>query len=513
MNKKAIGFIIGLMVAALAGLAILQVYWISWSIQLNEDQFDNNIYASLSRITDRIERDEVDQALSILSNLADQSSFIIKKNEDPDGPNSGFSVEASYEKYLGTDTTTYLGKEFLKMYSSTHCNDPNCKTCKYKRKKTLIDFIALKNEIIPRPLTERINLKSLDIIIKQELTKSGIDAKYHYGIFDDELQTLIIKDNRFLNTTDTKVAKAGFVDPILSSKFRVGLFTDSKITGQPPGLLFVFFPGKSGLIWSSVWKTLIASILYLGIILYCFFYIVRTIFQQKKVSEMKNDFINNMTHEFKTPIATISLAADSITSPTILANPDKIRRFADIIRQENKRMNSQVEKVLQMALLDRNEFKLKLSPINAHDVILSAVQNFSLQVESKGGQIITDLRALNPFIEADITHVTSMIHNLLDNANKYSNDHPKITVITRNVPLGVEITVKDNGIGIDKEAKKMIFDKFFRVHTGNLHDVKGFGLGLTYVRTMILAHKGTIDLVSELGKGSSFILTFPFKVQ
>jgi two-component system phosphate regulon sensor histidine kinase PhoR len=219
-----------------------------------------------------------------------------------------------------------------------------------------------------------------------------------------------------------------------------------------------------------------------------------------------------MTHEFKTPIATISLAADSITSPSILANPEKIKRFADIIRQENKRMNGQVEKVLQMALLDRNEFKLKLMPINAHDVINSAIQNFSLQVERRGGQITADLKALNPFIEADMTHLTSMIHNLLDNANKYSNEEPKISVITRNVPMGIEITVKDNGIGIDKESKKMIFDKFFRVHTGNLHDVKGFGLGLTYVRTMMLAHKGSIDLVSELGKGSSFILTFPFKV-
>jgi len=512
MNKKAIVIVIGLMAAALIGLAVLQIYWISWSIELNEDQFDKNIYASLNRISDRIERDEVDEALNILSNLADPSSLVIKQSETDNSKNN-FSVEASYDKYLNSDTTTYLGKEFLKMYSSNHCNDPNCKTCKFKRKKTLIDFIALKNEIIPRPLSERINLKSLDLCIRQEMAKSGINAKYNYGVFDDETQTLIIRDNQFIKTDAVKaVVSPDISDPLYQTKFKVGLFSDSKITGHPPGLLFINFPGKSGLIWSSVWKTLIASIIYLGLILYCFVYVIKTIFKQKKVSEMKNDFINNMTHEFKTPIATISLAADSITSPSILTNPEKIKRFADIIRQENKRMNGQVEKVLQMALLDRNEFKLKLMPINAHDVINSAIQNFSLQVERRGGQITADLKALNPFIEADMTHLTSMIHNLLDNANKYSNEEPKISVITRNVPMGIEITVKDNGIGIDKESKKMIFDKFFRVHTGNLHDVKGFGLGLTYVRTMMLAHKGSIDLVSELGKGSSFILTFPFKV-
>ncbi|HND88642.1 MAG TPA: HAMP domain-containing sensor histidine kinase, partial [Saprospiraceae bacterium] len=208
-------------------------------------------------------------------------------------------------------------------------------------------------------------------------------------------------------------------------------------------------------------------------------------------------------------IATISLAADSISSPMILGNPDKIRRFVDIIRQENRRMNSQVERVLQMALIDKKDFELKVDQLNLHEVIQQATSNFSLQVERREGTLKTDLRSTRPVIEGDATHIASVIHNLLDNANKYSPEKPEITVSTRDVPMGVELTVSDKGLGISKDARKHIFDKFYRVHTGNLHDVKGFGLGLSYVKTIMVAHKGLIDVHSELGQGSSFVLTFP----
>jgi two-component system phosphate regulon sensor histidine kinase PhoR len=279
-----------------------------------------------------------------------------------------------------------------------------------------------------------------------------------------------------------------------------------------PGMLMIYFPTKSELVWSSVWQNLLASILFTGIILFCFAYTVQVIFKQKKLSEMKNDFINNMTHEFKTPIATISLAADSITNPIISGNAEKVRRFADIIKQENKRMNSQVEKVLQMALLDKNDFQIKLTRVNLHEIIERAVENFALQVEKKEGVVKTELQANEAVVEGDLTHVTNIIHNLMDNANKYSPEKPQITLHTRNVPNGVELVVEDNGIGMTREALKHIFDKFYRVHTGDVHDVKGFGLGLSYVKAVMNAHKGQIDVKSELGKGSKFILFFPFHV-
>jgi two-component system phosphate regulon sensor histidine kinase PhoR len=196
----------------------------------------------------------------------------------------------------------------------------------------------------------------------------------------------------------------------------------------------------------------------------------------------------------------------------IAGHQDKVKRFADIIRQENQRMNAQVEKVLQMAVIDKKDFSLKLTDVNLHEVIRQAIENITLQVEKKGGEAKAYLEAENPTVEADLTHISNVINNLLDNANKYSPENPQISVHTRNVRNGVEVIVKDQGIGMSKEARKHIFDKFYRVHTGNLHDVKGFGLGLSYVKAMITAHKGDIQVKSEPGKGSSFILFFPFYV-
>ena len=257
--------------------------------------------------------------------------------------------------------------------------------------------------------------------------------------------------------------------------------------------------------------SLLLSLLFALIILGAFAYTIRVILQQKKLSEMKNDFINNMTHEFKTPIATISLASDSITNASVINNPDKIKRFANIIRQENNRMHGQVEKVLQMALVERGRIKLNFSNVNMHHVIDQAVSNMALQVERREGSISAQLDAIKCDMEGDLNHISNVINNLLDNANKYSPEKPEITVSTRNVSNGIEVTVSDNGIGMSKEAKKRIFEKFYRVHTGNLHDVKGFGLGLAYVKAMVTAHNGSVEVKSELGKGSSFILFFPFK--
>lgn len=218
-----------------------------------------------------------------------------------------------------------------------------------------------------------------------------------------------------------------------------------------------------------------------------------------------------MTHEFKTPIATISLASDSILSPTIIENKDKVIRFINIIKQENKRMLSQVEKVLQMAQIEKENVELKFNPINLHDLIVDAVVNAELKVLTKGGTIVTNLNAQKPVIEGDVTHISSIINNLLDNAEKYTPEKPEIVISTKDVKGGVEFSVTDNGIGMSKDALKNIFEKFYRVHTGNLHDVKGFGLGLSYVKAMVDAHHGKIQVKSEPGKGSTFTILLPEK--
>ncbi|RMD69906.1 MAG: sensor histidine kinase, partial [Bacteroidetes bacterium] len=293
-----------------------------------------------------------------------------------------------------------------------------------------------------------------------------------------------------------------------TSPYRVSLFQKD---GTPPGLLMVYFPNRSSFVWSSVWQVLLTTILFILLIIGTFGWTVYTVFRQKKLSEMKNDFINNMTHEFKTPIATISLAADSITSPMVLTDTAKVRRFADIIKQENRRMNEQVEKVLQMAKIDRRDFNLKVEPVDMHDIIHSAVSNISLQVAQREGTIDTQLEAERAVIDGDRTHLTNVIYNLLDNANKYSPEKPEIVVRTRNANGHLEVMVQDHGIGMSKEARKHIFDKFYRVPTGNVHDVKGFGLGLSYVKAMVEAHHGTISVKSEPGKGSTFTLRFPLR--
>jgi two-component system phosphate regulon sensor histidine kinase PhoR len=235
---------------------------------------------------------------------------------------------------------------------------------------------------------------------------------------------------------------------------------------------------------------------------------IRTMLSQKKLSEIKSDFINNMTHEFKTPIATIQLASDALTNAKVISNTDQIKYYTGIIHEENRRMNMQVEKILQAAELEKDEIKMQWKKINVHEKLHRIAENTQLQMEDIGAEFNIHLNATNDFIEADEVHFTNIIINLLENAVKYSKENPIISLETRNNGKQLQILVKDNGIGMDKETQNHIYEKFYRAHTGNLHNVKGFGLGLTYVKNIVDAHKGKIEVMSELGKGTTFILSF-----
>jgi two-component system, OmpR family, phosphate regulon sensor histidine kinase PhoR len=359
------------------------------------------------------------------------------------------------------------------------------------------------------PIEERIDLRHLDIFIQEAMRDYGITLAYAYGVYSHKKKGFVIsKDTygepHYLVTDTATVTGSQF---LTSSQYKTNLFQTDITT---PGYLTIWFPNEKSAFWGNLWQGLVMSLLFAGIILGSFIYTMRIVFRQKKLGDMKNDFINNMTHELKTPIATINMATDIISNPNM--QPDKMKRFINIIRQENDRMNANVSNILQMTLIDREEFKLKLTAINLHDVILTASDYIQLQVDKKEGIVETHLHAEQPIIEGDASHVANIINNLLDNANKYSPEKPEITISTRNLSHGVEVTVADKGIGISKEARKYVFDKFYRVPTGNLHDVKGFGLGLAYVKTMMTAHKGQVEVKSEPGKGSQFILIFPFRV-
>lgn len=490
MSARRIRLIIALMTIALAGVISLQIYWISWSIRLNEEQFDKNVYAAVNRVGDKLQYYEEVAVLEAINS----------SHEDSNEANRNIRRAARYLEN-GFATRRINAADSLPNPGNPQGGQG------FEDIVTRWEYMKVSQLVDSKPLAERIKLDLLAQSLREELDSRGINTPYQYGVYSKSKNSFVVVDDHYVVVDDSPQITHGGASTLYNSPYRVALFQQDI---ESPGYLAIYFPNRTSLVLGSIWKTLFMSIVFTGIILICFWYTIQVILRQKKLSEMKNDFINNMTHEFKTPIATISLAADSIGSPMIVNNPDKIKRFVDIIRQENRRMNSQVERVLQMAQIDKNEFQLRITEIDLHEIIQQAVDNFSLQVEKRDGTLSTDLQASMSMIEGDSTHIASIIHNLLDNANKYSPEKPEITIHTQNVPMGVEVTVEDKGIGINKETRKHIFDKFYRAHTGNIHDVKGFGLGLSYVKAIMTAHKGLIDVKSEPGKGSSFSLTFPF---
>ncbi len=278
---------------------------------------------------------------------------------------------------------------------------------------------------------------------------------------------------------------------------------------SPEELLVVTVPNPKGIIWKQMSWMVIGAVLFTIIIFCAFFLTVMALLRQKKLSEIKSDFINNMTHEFKTPLATISLAVDALKNEKVVNDKTKTDYFTGIIKDENKRMNKQVETILQAALLDKEQIQLNLQSTHAHDLINTALNNIKLPVEEKQGKLDISLAAKNDCILADEVHFTNLINNLLDNAVKYSKEDLLIRISTQTVSNSFRVKIEDNGIGMNKETLNRIFEKFYRAHTGNLHNVKGFGLGLSYVKTIVRAHHGKIKAESTSGKGTSFIIDFP----
>ncbi|MGC4037308.1 MAG: HAMP domain-containing sensor histidine kinase [Chitinophagaceae bacterium] len=277
--------------------------------------------------------------------------------------------------------------------------------------------------------------------------------------------------------------------------------------------LTIVVPDYKDLVLKSLSLNIGVAIIFTIIIIAAFYLTLRTMLRQKKLSEIKNDFINNMTHEFKTPLATISLAVDALRNEKVMSNPEKMGYFSSIIKEENQRMNRQVETILKAALMEKQEVQLMLRPIHVHEVIENVVDNFTLQLEDKKGKAELLLNATNDLIDADEVHLSNLVNNLIDNSVKYSKDNvpPDIRITTSSDDKKIMIRLEDNGIGMSKETVKRIFEKFYRAHTGNIHNVKGFGLGLSYVKTMVEAHGGEIKVDSMLGKGSVFNIEIPLK--
>ncbi|TKT93933.1 sensor histidine kinase [Dyadobacter frigoris] len=349
-----------------------------------------------------------------------------------------------------------------------------------------------------RPIQERVNRFLLDTLLRKELVENGITLSYEFAVQGNTNNGLVF------STASLKSSEWE------QRSYKASLFPNETLQGN--NLLYVFFPDQQKYILSNMGVMFGGSGILIVVIMACFYMAVSTILHQKKLSDIKNDFINNMTHEFKTPISTIALAADmaqeNSMSPGTAASP-RMTRYLGIIREENKRLGTHVEKVLQMALLDKGHVKLKRSEANIHDLIEKVLNSQSVQIEQKAGEIDLEFEAINEIISCDELHISNVLNNLIDNAIKYSPEKLHLKVRTENENNGITIAITDHGLGMSKEQMLRIFDTFYRVPTGNVHDVKGFGLGLSYVKKMVEAHEGTVNVHSRPGHGSTFIIWLP----
>ena len=528
MSRLTLKWIIVLMALALIGLISFQLYWINNAINISEDRFKRGVHDALNAVSDKLEQQEIVytvanklqfsqkgktwigmDSIKFISNKRKKESekgFLLKEEEvrkyyfkdslnDEQRQNMDIESDQPYKNSEGVwidEDVLIEVKRFKANIDSVveYSVSAERNIQKVEEKSEMVTVVL--NELFSkeRKLENRIDQRQLQTLLTASLKDQGIDIDFDYGVFDGAQHTLVLT-----NSADVQ-------NEIMKSEFRTNLFTSDIIpTGN---FLSIHFPDQQTFLMGKIWISLASSILLVLVIIGIFGYAIYTIINQKKISEIKNDFINNMTHEFKTPISTVALACEALQDEDVKKNDAFLKRYISIIQAENKRLGMQVEKVLQMATLEKKDFELKLEKLDVHEVIDRALGNIYIQIEKRDGVINKQLLASSKEVIADEVHLTNIIYNLLDNANKYSSEKPEITIATKNKNGGIIVQISDKGIGMSKEVMNRIFERFYREPTGNLHDVKGFGLGLTYVKTMLDALGGTIRVQSDIAKGSTF---------
>ncbi|NQZ74812.1 MAG: HAMP domain-containing histidine kinase [Ekhidna sp.] len=529
MQRKTLRWIISLMGLAMIGLISFQLYWIDSLVSGNEERFRKDVLDALNTVANKLEKQETYAALEKL-NYVNSPQYERRQNlqlELLKQEQERFARNVEARRQMPTQTFTYAdtlydgGFEFVINFSSIAENffypgladtdgrneieqAPDERDIKIEQlenklakvsRKYELTFDVVKDLMGPnRPLASRFNPTQLDSLLKNELTGKGIDIEYDYAVFQQH-------SNQYLLLT-----KKEALTELEESDLKAALFPNDIFNNDSQ--LILAFPGKKGYLMSKVWTPMISSGFLVLIIVFCFGYSIRTIVRQKQLSEMKNDFINNMTHELKTPISTVSLAVEALNDKEI--EQSKLRsKYIRVIGEENKRLGDQVEKVLQIAAIEKNDYNLKHEMLKMSDMVKSAADHISMQVEQRGGRLNMIEKAERDTVQGDELHLTNIILNLLDNANKYSPEAPNITLRTASDHEDFILSIHDKGIGMSKEQQKHIFEKFYRVPTGDLHNVKGFGLGLAYVQRIVQAHGGKIHVDSEPGQGSKFSITLP----
>jgi len=522
MRKSTIWLLVGVMGFTFIGLIFLQVYYVSTMIKTANVQFDATIKRCLERVAHFVELDEARSVL--LETLKEDYKGTQETNPEYFKNNYTSNIQTLSRQFsIETLNNTYQSQ--TEIYQSIEQNIHSNKTIQNRQSRDaiiraseeqqknqqirrkynsgLINEILydLENSTALKPIEERIDFDVLDEYINNELVNNGLDIPYIFLVIN--------KDGRavFQNKAFDNPPKV------------IDLITQILFPGDPPSqrnYLKIYFPTKMDYITSSV-TFFVPSVIFSLILLLTFTFTIYTIFRQKKLSEMKNDFVNNMTHELKTPVSTISLAAQMLKDKDMKKNPDVFQHISGVINDETKRLGFLVEKVLQISLFEKQKATLKLKEIDANDLLVSVVNTFALKIEKFGGSIDIDLEAEESTIYADEMHITNVLFNLLDNALKYRRQEVPLQLISRtsNDNNKLCISIEDNGIGIKKEHLKKIFERFYRVPTGNLHNVKGFGLGLAYVRKIIEDHGGFIraEQQDERKTGTKFIITLPLLIK
>lgn len=515
MTKRLYIALIILMSVSLIGIVGLQVYWITESIQVKEDQFSQLITQSLKSVSNDLETidkinfvdrykmsingDIVDktQREQLLSGVeAKQKRSIVDQKKlvvDVDFPEIEFVVsqQDSYEQPIfkikkgkELDSVDSLKSDFL---SSLRTSDTI--------NSFLLAILEQKYEELGNkmPIRKRVNKELLEHFLSVSLSQNNIRTRFEYAIMSRGLITPIYS-KRFRQTGNE------YIVPIFAGKDGESIYD-----------LHVQFPNKRDYVLSTMWIMLLLSVIFTFVIVFTYAGALYLIFKHRRTSEVKTDFINNMTHELKTPIATINLAIDALRNPKVLTDKDRILHYSKVIKDENNRMNQQIENVLRISRLDRNRLELYKEEISLNELVEDAINHILIIVEDRGGAIDFEFDAENDLVNVDIIHFGNILVNILDNANKYTIDTPKILVKTFNKENNVVVEVTDNGIGISKASQEKIFDKFFRVSRGNVHNIKGQGLGLAYVKQIVEAHGGIVRVVSQKGKGSTFSVSIPLK--
>ncbi|MBD5177227.1 MAG: HAMP domain-containing histidine kinase [Bacteroidales bacterium] len=502
MKKQTIWILTILMAITFVGLLCVQVIYLKNLISIRNEQFTQGVRQSLVAVAMHLEHDETRHFLEkdITAETVRPMAYSEEKSKIPESLKYSFTTptglkgDLTIQGDLGNilhQNSQGLGAHYQTMQDAYRE--------RYLYQRSQLDDVVLNiiSKASSRPITERADSARVRTYLRQELDTLGLKVPFEFAIAN-YAGTVLYKSPAFQATAADR-----------DNMFVQTLFPND--VAGPRNYLKVYFPTRRSFVTQSL-SYMIPAFAFTLILLIIFVFTVIVAFRQKKLTEMKNDFINNMTHEFKTPISSISLAAQMLNDQTVRKSPTMLQQISTVITDETKRLRFQVEKVLQMSMFDRQKANLKIEDVDANLAIFNIVNTFKLKVANYGGTIEANLDAMDAIVEVDEMHFTNVIFNLLDNAVKYRSEERPLRLVVTSSNISddsLRITVRDNGIGIKRDDLKKIFEKFYRVSTGNIHDVKGFGLGLAYVKKMITDLGGEISVESEFGHGTEFIITLP----